>query len=188
MVTRKATAAHEEFKTARDLLLRYREDYDVARRVFRWPDLRRFNWAIDWFDVIAENNDTIALLILEEDGRELRLSFEELASRSNRLSNYLRSVGVVRGSRVLLMLPNIAALWESMLACMKLGAVIIPSTPMLTAADALERVARAQAQYVLTTFDQCGKFLDMPTWVTGVVVGGSREGWRAYELAFELSP
>ena len=38
-------------------------------REFAFPDLgERFNWAIDWFDVIARGNDANALVVVEEDG------------------------------------------------------------------------------------------------------------------------
>ena len=38
------------FKAARDFLLAHRTDYDTAYGQFRWPELPRFNWALDWFD------------------------------------------------------------------------------------------------------------------------------------------
>ena len=41
------------FRAARDLLLGHRDDYESARREFAWPRLGEFNWALDWFDVLA---------------------------------------------------------------------------------------------------------------------------------------
>ena len=58
--------------------------------------------------------------------------FAQLSERSNRVANYFRRLGVRRGDRILLMLGNVVALWECMLAAMKLGAVIIPATTLLT--------------------------------------------------------
>ena len=55
------------FVEARDFLLRHREDYDVAYRDFRWPQLDRFNWALDYFDVMARGNDRPALVIVSRD-------------------------------------------------------------------------------------------------------------------------
>ena len=53
------------FRAARDLLLRHRADYDAARAGFSWPELDEFNWALDWFDVIAtEHPDRTALRIV----------------------------------------------------------------------------------------------------------------------------
>ena len=73
-----ASDATGAFRVARDFLLRHREDYTAACDGFRWPAPERFNWALDWFDVIAEGNDRTALWIVEEDGEETRISFREI--------------------------------------------------------------------------------------------------------------
>ncbi len=79
-------------------LLAHREDYETAYRQFRWPQLGEFNWALDWFDVIAaESGDRPALRIVEEDGSEQTLSFAELSARSSQVANWLRDRGVRRG-------------------------------------------------------------------------------------------
>ena len=52
------TPATAAFRAARDLLLRHREDYGAAIREFAWPELDEFNWALDWFDVIAAEHPT----------------------------------------------------------------------------------------------------------------------------------
>src|SRR6476646_11335844 len=115
-----------DFVQARDVLLRYREDLAGARAAFRWPRLEAFNWALDHFDAQAQGNDTPALWVVDDEGRETRLSYRELSARSNRVANFLRAQGVRRGEPILIMLPNCDALWEVMLAGIKLGAVIIP--------------------------------------------------------------
>src|SRR5690349_1278539 len=130
-----AGSATQVFRKARDFLFAHRTDYDAAYAGFAWPDIDRFNWAIDWFDDVARRHpDRPALWIVEEDGSggvaETKLSFAEMAARSNRVANHLRGLGVRRGDRVLLMLPNVAPLWETVLACMKLGAVVIPATTL----------------------------------------------------------
>src|ERR1700733_6469266 len=77
------------FRAARDLLLAYRSDYAAARREFAWPELDEFNWALDWFDVIAaEHPDRPALRIVSDsdggpDGRtDVSLSYGALAGGS----------------------------------------------------------------------------------------------------------
>ena len=67
-------SASETFRAARDLLLQHRTDYEAVMRDFSWPAFNHFNWALDWFDVVARANDRPALVIVEEDGRETRRS------------------------------------------------------------------------------------------------------------------
>jgi acetyl-CoA synthetase len=172
------------FRAARDLLLDYRDDYESARREFGWPELGEFNWALDWFDVIAaEHPDRPALRILADDG-DTSLSYAELSDRSGQVANWLRGLGVRRGDRVLLMLGNVAPLWEVILATMKLGAVIIPASTLLQAADLVDRIARGQVRHVITDTSQLGKFGEVPGEWTRIVVGGASEGWHSYADAF----
>src|ERR1041385_8748590 len=112
------------FLAARDFILAHRADYDTAVRQFRWPVLHHFNWALDYFDVIAAGNDRPALHLVEETGIETVRSFAQLSADSNRAANYLRALGATRGDRLLLMLGNELALWEILLAAMKLGLVV----------------------------------------------------------------
>src|SRR5256885_8741641 len=96
----------EAFRAARNFLLAQRADYQGARAGFRWPELTEFNWALDWFDQIARNNDFPALRIVEADGGEICRSFAEMSQLSNRVANWLRGQGVGRGDPVLLMLGH----------------------------------------------------------------------------------
>src|SRR4051812_32885191 len=120
-----ATDGTAAFRAARDFLLAHRADYATAVAGFAWPEVGEFNWALDWFDVIADGNDDPALWIVEEDGAEQKLSFAEMAHRSNQVATWLRDQGVRRGDRIVLMLGNQVELWETILAVMKLGAVLI---------------------------------------------------------------
>jgi acetyl-CoA synthetase len=174
------TAGAQAFLAARDFLLKHGSDYDKAREGFSWPELGEFNWALDWFDAIAEDNDRIALWIVEEDGSEGRWSFAELSRRSNQVANWLRERGVRRGDRIVLMLGNQVELWETMLAAMKLGAVVIPATTLLAAADLRDRIARGGARHVVVGSVDTGKFTDVAGEYTRIAVGEPVEGWHTY--------
>src|SRR3990167_3929229 len=115
------------FLQARDFLLAHRSDYVTAYRDFRWPELSEFNWALDYFDPMAEANESPALWVVDENGSEQKVSFAEMSARSNQAANFLRDLGVGRGDRILMMLGNEVPLWEAMLASIKLGAVMIPA-------------------------------------------------------------
>ena len=168
------------FRAARDLLLERREDYAAARRDFAWPELPAFNWALEWFDVVARGNDAPALWLVEEDGTETKVSFADMAARSARLAGWLRGRGVRRGDRLLVMLGNQVELWETVLAAMKLGAVLIPSTPLLGTADLLDRVERGAVRHVVAGSAAAGRFDDVPGGYTRVAVGPPVVGWLAY--------
>jgi acetyl-CoA synthetase len=171
------------FRGARDLLLSYRLDYDGARAAFRWPTLSQFNWALDWFDVVAnEHPDSAALRIVEEDGAETQLSYGQMVERSARVANWLRAQGVGRGDRILVMLPNRVELWEATLAAMKLGAVLIPSTMLLTPSDVADRVKRGQVSCVIVDESAVATFATVRGDFTRIVVGET-SGWRSYDDA-----
>ncbi|MEV5730799.1 AMP-binding protein [Streptomyces pharetrae] len=183
------TTATEDFRQARDFLLAHREDYGTAYDGFVWPRPQHFNWALDWFDVIADGNDRTALHIVEEDGAETRLSFAELSDRSDRVANWLRARGVTAGDRVLVMLGNQAELWETALAAMKLRAVVIPATPLLGAADLRDRVDRGRVRHAIVRAADTGKFDEVPGDYSRIAVGGAPTGtpagsWLPYEEAY----
>ena len=134
-------------------------DYDKAVATFEWPRLTgAFNWATDWFDVIARDNDRTALWIVEQDGSEQKVTFAQMADRSDRVATWLRSLGVGKGDRVILMLGNQVELWESMLAVAKLGAIIMPTTGALGAADLADRISRGGARFVIANAADAEKF------------------------------
>jgi len=171
----------EDFRSARDFLLAHRQEYEVAYRDFRWPRPERFNWALDWFDVIAEGNSRPGLWIIDDDGTETILSFAELAARSNALAVWLREHGVRRGDRTLLMLGNRAPLWECILALTKLGSVMIPSTTLLTSSDIADRVARGHVAHVIAEAAQAPQFAGVDGGYTRIAVGDTVPGWLRYD-------
>jgi acetyl-CoA synthetase len=183
----------QAFKAARDFLLTYRADYATAYRDFHWPEMDRFNWALDWFDAELARGDLAhqPALIIVGDGAA-RLTFAQLSERSNRVANGLRALGVKRGDRILLMLGNIVPLWEVMLAAMKLGAVVIPATTLLSPNDIADRFDRGRARHVITTSSEAAKFDGVDSRLTRIAVGDPVAGWERYDglltASAEFSP
>jgi acetyl-CoA synthetase len=173
-----ALSSTDALRDARDFLLAHREDYETARRDFRWPQLDRFNFALDWFDVIARERDREALRVVHQDGSVVSQCFSDLARRSNQLANYLRSLGVRRGDTVLLMLGNVAPLWESILGIAKLGAVMIPASPLLSGDDLKDRLDRGAVRTVIAGSAYAKRF-PRGRW-TGVAVGSDVPGWHRF--------
>jgi acetyl-CoA synthetase len=179
------------FQDARAFLLKHRTDYDKAIGDFRWPDQKQFNWALDWFDAglatSADSRDRTALWIVDAAANaEIKLSFADLSRRSNQTANFLRDLGLKRGDHLLLLLGNVVPLWETMLAAMKLGVIVIPATTLLTADELQDRLDRGKAKAVVATQDQVAKFEGLGGKdFTPIVAAATSEhkGWRRFEDA-----
>jgi acetyl-CoA synthetase len=176
----------EAYRASRDQLLALRGRHETAVAEFRWPELgERFNWAVDWFDAVARGNDRPALVLVAEDGTTTRRTFDEMSRRSDVLAAWLAGRGVRRGDPVLLMLGNQVELWESMLAVMKLGAVIMPTTTAVGPADLVDRITRGGARHVVCNAADVGKFDQVPGDYTRTSVGPA-EGWADLREAADL--
>ena len=116
------------------------------------------------------------------------MSFAALARRSNQVANFLASRGVGPGDRVLVMLNNEIALWETMLASIKLGAVVIPATTLLQPVDLQDRLARGGVRAVVTDRRLAGHFDGLTGAPLRIAVGGAVPGWDAYESSIESDP
>ncbi len=191
--TGEATAA---YRAARDQLLSLRGQHERAVAEFRWPDVGAvFNWAVDWFDAIARGNDRPALVIVEEDGSSTQLSFDEMAHRSDQVAAWLAAQGVARGDSVIVMLGNQIELWETMLAIMKLGAVIMPTTTAVGPSDLVDRIERGGARFVICNPADAAKFDEVPGDYVRISVGPvapagwavSPGGWANLRESYEIA-
>lgn len=169
------------FIELRDRLLSEELPKAEASQAFHWPVIPHFNWAQDYFDRIAADNDRPALRVVDDAGRDQGLSFAALARRSNQVANFLAAQGVGPGDRVLIMLGNVVALWETMLATIKLGAVMIPATTLLQRADLDDRVARGRVRAVVTDRALAKHFDGLPGAPIRICVGGAVPGWSEFE-------
>lgn len=178
-----STQGYRDFLAARDLLVELADDYDAARERFSWPQLDEWNFALDWFDRVAEGNDSPALWIVEEDGSESKFSYAEMSARSNRVANWLRERGVNPGDRILLMLSNQVELWDVMLAAIKLGAVVIPATTLLAEGDIADRIARGGAKHVIVR-SELAERVPSDAAVTRIAIGDPVPGWESFAAAY----
>jgi acetyl-CoA synthetase len=144
------------FLGARDFLLSAL-NYQEAKAGFAWPELPNFNWALDYFDTLAERCTNPALVYVDDKGAEDEVSFQSMRERSNKAANFLRDLGLKKGDRILLMLQNCAELFEVFLGAMKVGCVIIPASTLLTAEDVRDRMVRGKARCVVTNEEFSGR-------------------------------
>jgi len=177
--------ATQVFLEARDQLLRCRDDLSEALRTFRWPALTEFNWARDYFDVIASGNEAAALRVVDDAGGDETLSFARLAHRSVQVAAFLHGAGVKPRDRILIMLPNCTALWEMTLATIRLGAVIIPATTLLEREDLRDRLERGQVKAIVTQSALAGRFGALAGAPVRIAVGETVAGWIPYQRSYE---
>ncbi|TLY73616.1 MAG: AMP-dependent synthetase [Gammaproteobacteria bacterium] len=174
-------SSSRRFIEVRDHLLRRREDWTGAQREFRWPVFEEFNWVRDYFDVVAAGNGTPALRVVDDAGADQSLAFSELAQRAAQVATFFASEGLRAGDRLLIMLPNCAPLWETMLAAIRLGAVMIPASTLLEREDLRDRLERGQVKAIVTDAGLAGRFTGLPGAPLRIAVGGAVEGWVAYD-------
>jgi acetyl-CoA synthetase len=174
----------DRFLRARDLLASRRDDHEAAVHEFRWPELTTFNWVSDYFDVYAAGNVRAALVIVDDAGAvATSLSFADLAERSRRVTRFLGRLGVQRGDRVLVMLSNVAPLWETLLGAARLGAVVIPATTQLTPADVADRLERGEVRCAVVESAVTDRFAGAAGLIR-IAVGDPVAGWTGFADAY----
>jgi acetyl-CoA synthetase len=175
------------FIALRDGLLASREDWAGAQRDFHWPAFEEFNWARDYFDVIAAGNAAAALRVVDDTGADQSVSFAAMAQRSQQVAAFLAAHGLRRGDRILLMLPNCVPLWETMLAAIRMGAVMIPATTLLGREDLRDRLERGRVAAVITDAGLTERFSGLPGAPLRITVGQEVRGWTPFAQSFSAA-
>jgi acyl-coenzyme A synthetase/AMP-(fatty) acid ligase len=174
-------------------------DYEATRRAFHLDVPERFNYARDVVDAWAcREPDRLALLAVGPSGADPRgYTFGELARLSDRAAHFLAAQGIGRGDRVFVMLPRVPEWHVLLLGCMKLGAVPMPGTSLLTGRDIAYRISAAEAVAAVTDEEGVPKVDaargSCETLRTCVCVGaGGGDGWldwvEGLERASEAPP
>lgn len=170
-------SATEAFRARRDFLLENRTDYDAVLEQFSFPDVgSTWNWGIDWFDAFARGNPNRGLVILG-DSETVTYSFDDLVTESDRVANYLSELGVTKSDPVIVMLNNQSELWITMLAVIKLGAVLLPTATAAGTDDLRDRVARSGAKAVIANAEDTEKF-DLVEGASIRIATSAVEGWH----------
>ncbi len=113
------------------------------------------------------------------------LTYGQLSDRSGQLAAWLQAEGADRGDRLLLMLGNQIELWETLLACIKLGVVLIPASTLLSTADLRDRIDRGHVRHVVARSEDAPKFAGVGGSWTRIAVGEDVDGWLAYGASLE---
>ncbi|MBO5642692.1 MAG: AMP-binding protein [Kiritimatiellae bacterium] len=148
----------------------------------------RFNFAFDIVDEIAARDpEKLAMLHISDHMTERRFTFKDMSEDSNRAANYLTSLGIGKGDKVMLVLKRHFQFWPVVLACHKIGAVVIPATNQLMAHDFVYRFKAGDVKAVFCTADGITSEQIEQAEREGasaglkIIVNGKREGWRAFD-------
>ncbi len=133
-------------------------DYEATRQDFHLQVPEYFNFAIDVIGQWTSDPNKLAMLWLGQDGEERKITFAQFAERSSRAANAFAKLGIKKGDRVLVMLPRIPEWWESVLGLMKIGAVPIPCTTLLTPKDIQFRAEVSGAVGLITDTEGAQKY------------------------------
>lgn len=169
-------------------------DYHVAKRGYRLQVPVDFNFAVDVIDRRAAEADGTAVIAVSRDGENIReLPYSHFSEQSSRLANALLSLGVGKGDFGALVIGSIPEWYTVLFACMKIGAISMPGTNLLTAKDIAYRVQASKARFIVVTPEHCAKFEEVrhlcPTVEHCIVVGGSYPGWLSFDdLVRSASP
>jgi acyl-coenzyme A synthetase/AMP-(fatty) acid ligase len=167
-------------------------DYDHAKSFFKITIPEQFNFGFDVIDRHAEDPDKRALVWTDAAGKETRnYTFRDISRLSNQAANALKSMGVRKGDRVFIMLGRVPEWYFLLIACHKLGAVIMPAPVILLHSDVEYRIMKGKANVVITNManhvkvDQAIGKLQIPFLRHKVLVGGDAEGWNTFEQAMQ---
>ncbi len=133
----------DSFKDYKDLT----ENFKIT-----YPD--NFNFAYDVVDELAkEKPDKLAMIWLSKDMEEKRFTFSDMSVWSNKAANYLKSMGIKKGDKVMLVLKRSYLFWFIMLGLHKLGGIPIQATNMLVGHDFTYRCNKGDIKAVIITGD-----------------------------------
>lgn len=157
---------------------------------FEWKVPAEFNFARDVIDVLASNEaDRSALVFVDGARRSTRSSFKAISDASQRYAAALRDLGIVKGERVIVLLPKIPGWLLSMLALDRLGAVVVPCSEQLRAKDLLFRANHSEARAIVAHVSNAAEVDamrgDAKTLQRFAILGGERDGWDSLEPRVE---
>ena len=164
------------------------DSYQDFKQNYRVNTPNDFNFGFDVVDAWAiQNKNKQALVWCDDHGNEKILTFEDIRRLSNRTANYFKSLGVKKGSVVMLILRRRWEYWICATALHKIGAILIPGSLQLTKKDIVYRAKSADIctiicvndEFVLSQVEQA--MPDSPSVQNRIIVAGERDGWLDFE-------
>lgn len=160
------------------------DSYEDFKANYKVNAPKDFNFGWDIVDGWAEEKpDNRALVWCDDDGEEKVFTFADMKKLSNRAANYFKSLGIHKGSVVMMILRRRYEYWICASALIKLGAIIIPGTLQLAKHDLVYRANAANIEmfialdddYVVDQIAQTAA--EAPSVKYLMLADGHREGW-----------
>ncbi len=163
-------------------------DYDDFAANYRVNVPENFNFAFDCVDELAATKPAATAMVwCNEAGMSATYTFAQMSEYASAAARYFASLGIGRGDAVMLILKRRAQYWFAVLGLMKLGAVAIPATHMLTEQDIVYRNNAADIKAIVTTEDDAlhtavnGAVAESPTLLHRICLGAVPEGWLSFD-------
>lgn len=168
------------------------DSYEDFKKNYKVNVPENFNFGFDIVDEWAKQDENKKALVWCNDHDEEKIfTFKDISRLSNKAANYFKSIGIKKGSVVMLILRRRWEYWVCAVALHKIGAVVIPGTLQLTKKDIVYRANAAKARAIVCVHDdfvieQVEKSMpEIPTMENKIIVGTKQEGWSFFEEEIE---
>lgn len=169
------------------------DNYEQLSADFRWQVPERYNIGIDVCDRwAAREPDRIALTFVGSDNKARDYTYGDMRAGSNRLANLLRALGVDRGDRVAVLLPQAPETAIGHIAIYKLGAIAVPLFALFGPEALQYRLADSGAKAIITNRDGAAKLsgirASLPELKHVLCIDGAAPGCRDLTMTLESQP
>ena len=157
-------------------------DYEEERKTFKWDIPEDYNF-IDTIRSWAKDSTKLMAITEHPDGNVEKAGYREVWDNAMRFGNVLRDSGIVKGDRVMVLLPRGTDVYTASIGIWAIGGVVVPCTAMLRRADIEYRILDASARALITSdpivADEVDAIRDKIS-IDSLFFSGERNGWRDF--------
>ncbi|NLO47929.1 MAG: AMP-binding protein [Clostridiales bacterium] len=164
------------------------DSYEDFKRSYTVNIPDNFNFGFDVVDGWAEAEPgKKALVWCNDHGEERTFTFRDISRLSNQAANFFSSIGIKKGTIVMMIMRRRWEYWVCATALHKIGAILIPASLQLTSKDI---IYRAKSALINTIISLCDEFVitqieaalpEVPCVVNKIVVSGKADGWISFD-------
>ncbi len=157
-------------------------DYEEERKTFKWDIPKDYNF-IDTIRNWAKDRTKLMAITEHPDGNVEKAGYREVWDNAMRFGNVLRDFGIVKGDRVMVLLPRGTDVYVASIGIWAIGGVVVPCTVMLRRADIEYRILDAGARALITSdpvvADEVDAIRDKIS-IDNLFFSGERKGWSDF--------